>query len=118
MLPPEREYFLRENLRLQLAAARLALLRTDQAQYRAALQTAQQWLARYFDRQNAGVQQLLGRLQELAAVDIAPVMPDVSASLRLLRQQMQLSEQQQVLPVVPATTAAGGAQDADSGGAQ
>jgi len=118
MLPPEREYFLRENLRLQLAAARLALLRTDQTQYHSALQTAQQWLERYFDRQNAGVQQLLGRLQELVAVDIAPVMPDVSASLRLLRQQMQLSEQQQILPKVPATTAAGGVQDADSGGAQ
>lgn len=118
MLPPEREFFLRENLRLQLAAARLALLRTDQTQYRSALQTAQQWLERYFDTENAGVQQLLGRLQELAAVDVAPVMPDVSASLRLLRQQMQLSEQQQVLPVVPATTATDGAHDVDGGGAQ
>jgi len=112
MLPPDREYFLRENLRLQLAAARLALLRNDPAQYRAALQTSLDWLNRYFDRQAAAVGQLLGQLQEIASIDITPALPDVSASLRLLRQQMQLSEQPAVLPVVPA---AAGEQKADAG---
>jgi uroporphyrin-3 C-methyltransferase len=112
MLPPDREYFLRENLRLQLAAARLALLRNDPAQYRAALQTSLDWLNRYFDGQAATVGQLLGQLQEIASIDITPALPDVSASLRLLRQQMQLSEQPAVLPVVPA---AAGEQQADAG---
>lgn len=101
MLAPEREYFLRENLRLQLAAARLALLRSDRAQYRAALTTAADWLDRYFDAEDAKVKQLHSELGTMAAVEISPAVPDVSASLRLLRQQMQLSEQQAVLPVVP-----------------
>ena len=102
MLPPEREYFLRENLRLQLAAARLALLRNDQMQYRSALSTAREWLQTTFDAADPGVQELVGQLTELAAADISPALPDVSRSLALLRQQMQLSEQQQqVLPVVP-----------------
>ncbi len=101
MLPPEREYFLRENLRLQLAAARLALLLHDQVQYRAALGTASEWLHTYFDTADPGVQQLTAQLADLAAVDISPALPDVSRSLTLLHQQMQLSEQQQVLPVVP-----------------
>lgn len=101
MLPPDREYYLRENLRLQLAAARLALLRNDEVQYRSALQTASQWLHSYFDKDSAMVQQLTAELGQLAKVNISPVLPDVSASLRLLRQQIQLSEQQAVLPVVP-----------------
>ncbi|MCG6866750.1 MAG: uroporphyrinogen-III C-methyltransferase [Thiogranum sp.] len=105
MLPPEREYFLRENFRLQLAAARLALLRNDAAQYQAALHTATEWLVGYFDPADTSVQQLKSRLEAIAAVDIAPKLPDVSGALRLLRQQMRLSEQQEVLPVVPAKEA-------------
>ncbi len=110
MLPPERQYFLRENLRLQLAAARLALLRNDTVQYRSALQTADDWLNAYFDTQAPAVQQLDRQLQDSAAIDIAPPLPDVSASLRLLRQQMQLSEQQALQPVVPETLPADAAE--------
>ncbi len=115
MLPPEREYFLRENLRLQLAAARLALLRNDQVQYGSSLRTANEWLDAYFDQADGGVRQLARQLAELAAVDISPALPDVSRSLALLRQQMQLSEEQQVLPVVPATSPRGDAPDAAGG---
>lgn len=104
MLPPDHEYFLRENLGLQLAAARLALLRNDAAQYRSVLETASRWLHRYFDKDSAAVQQLTAELEQLVDVDISPTLPDVSASLRLLRQQMQLSEQQAVLPTVPEKT--------------
>ncbi len=105
MLPPDHEYFLRENLRLQLAAARLALLRNDEVQYRLSLQTGSQWLNSYFDKDSARVQQLTTELDQLAEVNIMPTLPDVSASLRLLRQQIQLSEQRAVLPVVPDKTA-------------
>jgi uroporphyrin-3 C-methyltransferase len=101
MLPPDREYFLRENLRLQLAAARLALLRNDAAQYSAALQTAEQWLGSYFDNTSTPVQQLKSEIVEMAGINISPALPDVSASLRLLRQQIQLSEKQEILPIVP-----------------
>jgi uroporphyrin-3 C-methyltransferase len=94
MLPPDSEYFLRENLRLQLVAARLALLRGDRGQYRAALHTALAWLGDYFDASDAGVGRLKERLEQLAAVDIDPPLPDVSGSLRVLRQQIQLGERQ------------------------
>jgi uroporphyrin-3 C-methyltransferase len=106
MLPPESAYFLRENLRLQLSAARLALLRSDRAQYQAALRTAAAWLSDYFAVENDAVQQLIGRLHGMADENILPPVPDVSASLSLLLQQMQLSEQQPVLPSVPADTSA------------
>ena len=101
MLPPEREYFLRENLRLQLSAARLALLRDDNVQYRATLTTAIDWLGANFSAEDAHVNELLQQLEQLSAIDVAPQLPDISASLHLLRQQLKLSAQQSVLPVVP-----------------
>ncbi|WP_455234947.1 uroporphyrinogen-III C-methyltransferase [Thiogranum longum] len=101
MLPPEREYFLRENMRMQLSAARLALLRDDPVQFEMALGSALDWLKSYFDQDDERVKELFARLEELAAVNIRPEIPDISGSLRVLRQQVKLSEQQAVLPVVP-----------------
>ena len=102
MLPPEREYFLRENLRLQLSAARLALLRDDSVQYRATLTTAADWLEAYFAAEDARVNELREQLEQLSAIDVAPQLPDISASLRLLRQQLKNGTQQSsVSPVVP-----------------
>ncbi len=101
MLPPEREYFLRENLRLQLSAARLALLRDDSVQYRATLTTTADWLEAYFSAEDARVKEFLQQLGQLSAIDVAPELPDISASLHLLRQQLKLGAQQSVPPVVP-----------------
>jgi len=101
MLPPEREYFLRENLRLQLSAARLALLRDDSVQYRATLTTAADWLEAYFAAEDARVNELREQLEQLSAIDVAPQLPDISASLRLLRQQLKPGAQQSVSPVAP-----------------
>ncbi len=116
MLPPEREYFLRENLRLQLAAARLALLRADQAQYKQSLENARSWLAAHFASDSSLVSEFVARLAELAALDIRPDLPELSASLRLLHQQMKLSEQQAVLPVVPAEKTESSQAQQDSAG--
>jgi uroporphyrin-3 C-methyltransferase len=101
MLAPEREYFLRENLRLQLSAARLALLRDEGTQYQTILNTAQDWLNAYFAHDDASVNALAAQLNQLKAIDTAPRLPDISGSLRVLRQQMKLTEQRQILPLVP-----------------
>jgi uroporphyrin-3 C-methyltransferase len=91
MLAPEQEYFLRENLRLQLSAAQLALLRNDSARYKAALSTSRKWLAEYFAMDDAVTSELHVRLGELLEIEVAPDLPDISGSLRLLRQQMKLA---------------------------
>ncbi len=101
MLPPERGYFLRENLRLQLVSAQLALLRDEPAQYRGALDTARGWVSAHFASDSTDAAALVAQLEKLAAINIRPELPEISASLRVLRQQMQLSEQQTVLPMVP-----------------
>ncbi|VAW75646.1 hypothetical protein MNBD_GAMMA15-907 [hydrothermal vent metagenome] len=86
MLPPERIWFLKENLRLQLAAARLALLREDRKAYQQALTTATEWLKEWFDNEDKAVIAMVAGLEEVAVVDIRPPMPDVSGSLQVLRQ--------------------------------
>lgn len=123
MLPPEREYFLRENLRLQLSAARLALLRDDEAQYRTALNASQDWLTKYFSEEDSEVKELRSKIAGLVDVNIRPDLPSLSGSLRLLRQQMKLREQESGLPVVPErqTSQAGSGQPeegANQGGGQ
>ncbi len=84
MLPPEAEFFLRGNLRLQIDAARAALLNRDTANFQASLKTARGWLSN-FDTGAASVQALNKELARLESVDIQPKLPDVSNALRSLR---------------------------------
>jgi uroporphyrin-3 C-methyltransferase len=85
MLAPELEYFLYQNMRLQLDAARLALLRGEPALYRESLRSARDWAVAYFDREHAATQALVTELDRLLAVDIAPALPEVGGALRALR---------------------------------
>jgi uroporphyrin-3 C-methyltransferase len=89
MLPPEQHYFLYQNLQLQLEAARLALLRRDQALFDASLQTAEQWVGQFFDGEKAQTKAIIEDLSALKRTNIAPKMPDISGALRLLRERMQ-----------------------------
>jgi len=92
MLAPEQQYFLHQNLRLQLESARLAALQAAPEPYQASLRTARAWLDEYFVGADPQVAAVQSRLAQLADVDVRPALPDISASLRLLRQQMRLAE--------------------------
>jgi uroporphyrin-III C-methyltransferase len=85
LLPPNQEFFLRENLKLRLLSARLSLLSRDQDGFKQELKTAQLWTARYFDaKSNEGVRMSDG-LKKLAASDIGFELPDISPSLQAVR---------------------------------
>jgi uroporphyrin-III C-methyltransferase len=99
MLPPEQEYFLDQNLRLALEAARIALLQADAEQYRVSLERAQGWLQRHFDAGHPATVSMANELFHLQQQDIRPPLPDISGSLRLLRQRLPA-------PVEPAADAA------------
>lgn len=88
MLAPEQEFFLHENLRLQLSIARLAALQGETAGYRASLKTATAWMQKHFADDAPTVIAAQSELQRLAGLDVHPELPDISASLRVLRQQM------------------------------
>jgi len=84
LLPPDERYFLRENLRIKLESARLALLRHDNKTFRDILGTAGQWLTEYFDPQSQAVISMQESLKELVGTDLAPTLPDVSDALKAL----------------------------------
>ena len=85
LLPPDQEFFLRENLKLRLMSARLALMSHDEESFRQELKTAQLWTARYFDgKSNQGVRMLSG-LKKLASSSIRIELPDIGSSLQAVR---------------------------------
>ena len=85
LLPPNQEFFLRENLKLRLLSARLALLSRDEDGFRQELKTAQLWAARYFDGKSNDVIRMLSGLKKIAASPVSIELPDVSPSLQAVR---------------------------------
>jgi len=92
LVSPDAEYFLRNNIALQLQSARLALLRGEQAIFEQSLDDTSALLTAYFDTQSAQVQSTLLTISEIRAGVFTVATPDISESLRLLRQYRTLSE--------------------------
>ena len=84
LLPPQQEYFLRENLSLRLHSARLALLLQDQGAYHADIVAAEKMLTQYFNGRDEGVKLALYELKRLASLRIAVKAPDIQTSLTAL----------------------------------
>ena len=81
LLTPEQAFFLRENLRLHLLTARIALLQHDEATYKADLADAEDWLKRHFDTSEQAVQHAIATIHQLAGNAINIQLPEISASL-------------------------------------
>lgn len=88
LISPEQSRYLHQNLQLQLASARLALLRRDAQNFRASLATARAWLNGYFDSQAPLTQSTLATLARLEQVEITPPVPETLNSLTLLRERI------------------------------
>ena len=85
LLPPQQAWFLRENLKLRLLNARLALLTRDEAGYREDLRVAQGWIQRYFDARAKGSQSALAQLKQLSSASISFEPPSITDSLEAVR---------------------------------
>lgn len=94
-LPPDAEFFLRNNIVLQLQSARLALLRGEPAIFQQTLDDTSSLLSDYFDLGSAQVTSALATIAEIRSHEFTTEMPDISASLQLLRQFRTLNENQQ-----------------------
>jgi uroporphyrin-3 C-methyltransferase len=90
LLVPEQEYFLRQNLKLRLLSARLALLNRDQTNFVADLTAAEKLLARYFNLRDDNVSAALQDLARLSRLNVAPALPGLDASLAMLQQLRQI----------------------------
>ncbi|MDH4047978.1 MAG: uroporphyrinogen-III C-methyltransferase [Gammaproteobacteria bacterium] len=109
LIAPEAQYFLRANLALQFQAARLALLRGEQALFDQSLDDAATWLNRYYDTRSEPVQSALNAIAKARQSVIPTSLPDISGSLKLLREYRVLSAAQRPAP----TRAVPAAEDGD-----
>lgn len=92
-LTAEQQLMLRTSLQQQLLLAQLAAMQHQNQVFAAALQQASDQLQRYFDAEDASVQQMSTELSALAAVDVALVQAAALTSLAQLQQyQQQLTE--------------------------
>jgi len=85
LLAPQQAYFLRENLRLRLTAARIALLARDEKSFQADLRAARDWLARYYDTRNPQVAAAAVQLKQLQDASVAIEVPGIDTSLDAVR---------------------------------
>lgn len=85
LLPPDQGFYLKQNLRLQLESARLALLKQDSANFKVALRQADEWLQQYFNAEQASTRAARAALADLQGQLIKPALPDISGSLNALR---------------------------------
>lgn len=85
LLPPDQAYFLRENLRLTLLGAQLALLNGDTDLFTRNVGFAREWLKTWFDNQNPAVRGLDDDLKAMLAAPLGEPLPDLSKPLDLLK---------------------------------
>lgn len=118
LLAPSQSTYLRENLKIRLLTARLALLARDERTFAADLAQAKGWVERYFDKRDAKVQEVLAELDALVATPVKVEQPtpgESLAALRLLQARgggeasMAAPAAAPTAPASPASAPAGGA---------
>jgi uroporphyrin-3 C-methyltransferase len=107
LLAPAQSTYLRENVKVRLLTARLALLARDGRTYAADLAQARGWIERFFDLHDDQVKRAISDMQELEQVPItveAPTLRTTFAALRMV--QARVPDGGGVLPSAPASGAA------------
>jgi uncharacterized protein HemX len=85
LLAPEQSYFLRENLKLRLMHARLALMQRNDEMFRSDIKRAREWMAKYFDMRQKRVSAAQATLEQLNATTLSIELPTLADSLTALR---------------------------------
>jgi uroporphyrin-3 C-methyltransferase/uroporphyrinogen III methyltransferase/synthase len=85
LIAPSQAYFIRENLRLRMLNARLALLSRQQLMLRNDLKDARTWFVRYFDVKSPRVKDAIKTIDHLIAAQVASELPNLADSVSALR---------------------------------
>ena len=89
LIAVQEEYFLFQNLRLELEAMRIALLVNDLSSYLESDAVAQQWINTYFNTEDKQVADFLAELETLKKINFNPAIPTISTTLRAFLEVMQ-----------------------------
>ncbi len=90
VLAPEYEEAVRQNVQLMFEQAQLALLSGNQALYRHSLDRAEQWLQDYYTVDLNSTIAVIDSLKTLQEQNITIVVPDISRSLRQLKNYIEM----------------------------
>ncbi|HVL75685.1 MAG TPA: uroporphyrinogen-III C-methyltransferase [Noviherbaspirillum sp.] len=85
LLSPTQSYYARENLKLRLLNARLALMTRNENVFRNDLIAAQDAIARYFDTRARQTQNVQAMLRQVQASQLAIELPTLADSLNAVR---------------------------------
>jgi len=85
LISPSQAYFLRENLKLRLLSARVALLARDEQSFREDMKSCQAWVTKYFDPRAKSTAATLAALKQVAESPVSIAVPDINASLAAVR---------------------------------
>ncbi len=85
LLAPDQAYFVRENLKLRLLNARLALLARQESIYRADLLRAQEILQQYFDLRSRQTVAAVALMKQIQASNTVVELPTLADSLSAVR---------------------------------
>lgn len=85
LLTPTQSYFARENLKLRLLNARLALLARNESVFRSDLVSAQDAISKYFDTRAKQTQNAQALLRQVQGSNLSIEMPNLSESLNAVR---------------------------------
>lgn len=86
LVTPDQGYFVRENLKLRLLSARLALLSRNETTLKSDLLAAQNALTRYFDNSSKKTQTVSDLVKQVQAGATAVELPNLSNSLQAVNQ--------------------------------
>ena len=107
LISPEQTYFIRENLRLRLLDARIALLQHNGEVYQSDLNNVEASVKQYFDSKSPATQSWLKELAELKALDVRMISDDsLKASLSAVRAYQEGSRTQMTTEEATQTQAA------------
>lgn len=84
LLEPSQTYFLRQNLKLRLLSARLAVLQRDEATFRSDIAACRQWISQYFNQNDELTRGMLQDLKEMSAMPVALQNANLNDSLGVL----------------------------------
>jgi uroporphyrin-3 C-methyltransferase len=84
LMEPQWEGLVRQNLRMLLEQAQVALLSGNQTLYTATLKRAQLWVAQFADSDEVAAQAISGELTKLASLTIGVPQPNISSSLQTM----------------------------------
>jgi uroporphyrin-3 C-methyltransferase/uroporphyrinogen III methyltransferase/synthase len=85
MLTPGEQYFVRENLKMRLLDARVALMSRNEGVFRSDLLAAQEAIGKYFDTHARTTQSAQTLLRQVQANNLAIEMPSLADSLNAVR---------------------------------